>query len=221
MTAADHAARLTRLADAAAKRAVDLVGAALLLLALSPVMLLLAALVRFSSPGPIFFRQHRVGQGGSHFALLKFRTMRVAGTGPSVTARGDDRITPVGRWLRRWKLDELPQLVNVFRGEMSLVGPRPEVPEYVRRYTEEQRRVLAVRPGVTGVSQLEFRHEEALLAGRDDVEAFYLDAVMPAKLRLDLRYVRERTLVEDLRLLLRTVAAIAGRSPGMPSTPLH
>jgi lipopolysaccharide/colanic/teichoic acid biosynthesis glycosyltransferase len=213
MSAAGEAVRLAREADSAAKRTIDVLGAGLLLVALSPIMLLLGTLVRVSSPGPIFFRQRRVGQGGRDFSLLKFRTMRVAGAGPSVTAGGDHRITPIGRWLRRWKLDELPQLVNVVRGEMSLVGPRPEVPEYVRHYTQEQRRVLAVRPGVTGVSQLEFRHEEALLSGREDIETFYLNAIMPAKLRLDLHYVCERSLAGDLRLLLRTIAAILCRSP--------
>lgn len=190
------------------KRVLDVIGASLALLCLLPLLLLLAALVRLSSPGPIFFRQQRVGRGGRLFWLYKFRTMRVANSGPAITARGDGRITPVGRRLRQWKLDELPQLLNVLRGEMSLVGPRPEVPEYVRHYTEEQRQVLTVRPGITGLTQVEFRNEEALLAGRADVEACYLGTLLPAKLQLDLCYIRERTLAGDLRLLLRTVLAL-------------
>src|SRR5262249_39073602 len=156
---------------------------------LAPLMAAIAALVRLSSPGPILFRQKRVGVNERLFLLYKFRTMRVGHVGSSVTAGDDPRVTPIGRWLRQTKWDELPQLFNVLKGEMSLVGPRPEVPEYVRHYTPEQRQVLAVRPGITGVSQLEFRCEEALLAGRDDVEAYYLSVVLPAKLRLDLRYV--------------------------------
>lgn len=194
--------------DDTLKRAFDAVVAGLALIVLSPLLLLLALLVRLSSPGPAFYRQKRVGRGGVLFDVLKFRSMRVGNSGPSVTAGNDPRITPIGARLRQWKLDELPQLINVLRGEMSLVGPRPEVERYVRHYTPEQRGVLEVRPGITGVSQLEFRHEETLLAGRDDVEAFYISTVMPAKLALDLRYVRERTLLGDIRLLLRTALAI-------------
>jgi lipopolysaccharide/colanic/teichoic acid biosynthesis glycosyltransferase len=197
----------------AAKRAFDILMAGLLLLCLLPLLLILAALVRLSSPGPVLFRQQRVGKDGRLFWLYKFRSMRVADAGPSVTASGDDRITPVGRFLRKWKLDELPQLVNVFKGDMSLVGPRPEVPEYVARYTEEQREVLSVRPGITGVSQLAYRDEEALLAGREDIDAFYTNMVMPAKLALDLRYVREWTLRADLMILLKTVIQVLRRSP--------
>ncbi|HXG23605.1 MAG TPA: sugar transferase [Chthonomonadales bacterium] len=194
-----------------AKRLLDVCVAGLLLLLLLPLLLLFALLVWFSSPGPVLFRQQRVGKEGRLFWLYKFRTMYVDGGGPSITAHGDARITPMGRWLRRWKLDELPQLLNVLRGEMSLVGPRPEVPEYVQLYTEEQRQVLNVRPGITGVTQLEFRHEEELLAGQEDVEAYYRQTILPAKLRLDLRYVRERTLLGDLCLLWRTLLILLRR----------
>lgn len=196
--------------DAIAKRVLDFLGAVVFLTATAPLMAVAALFVRLSSPGPILFRQQRVGRNGELFWLLKFRTMHVANDGPSVTAGGDDRVTPVGRWLRRWKLDELPQFLNVLRGEMSLVGPRPEVPRYVQHYTEEQRSVLRVRPGITGVSQLAFRHEEQLLAGQEDVETFYLCHVMPAKLQLDLRYVQERTFWGDFLLILRTAAAVVG-----------
>lgn len=193
------------------RRAIDLLGSGLFLLAISPLLIVLAVCVKRSSTGPVFFRQQRVGRDGRLFWLYKFRTMYVASDGPSVTAGGDSRITKIGRRLRRLKLDELPQFYNVFRGDMSLVGPRPEVLKYVEHYTEEQREVLTVRPGITGVSQLEFRDEEALLAGREDVEAFYLAVVMPAKLRLDLQYVRERTIPGDLRLLFRTLTVLLDR----------
>jgi lipopolysaccharide/colanic/teichoic acid biosynthesis glycosyltransferase len=187
------------------KRILDICITGLLLLLLLPIMLVIALLVRLSSPGPVLFRQHRVGKGGQLFWLYKFRTMYANHRGPSITARGDGRITPVGCWLRQWKLDELPQLLNVLRGEMSLVGPRPEVPEYVQLYTKEQRQVLSVRPGITGITQLAFRHEEELLASQEDMEAYYRHTILPAKLSLDLRYVQERTLWEDIRLLWRTL----------------
>jgi lipopolysaccharide/colanic/teichoic acid biosynthesis glycosyltransferase len=205
--------------DDALKRAFDAVVAALALLVLSPLLLVLALLVRLSSPGPAFYRQKRVGRDGKLFDVLKFRSMRVGNSGPSVTAGGDPRITPIGARLRQWKLDELPQLINVLRGEMSLVGPRPEVERYVQHYTAEQRGVLAVRPGITGVSQIEFRDEEALLNGRDDVEEFYLSTVMPTKLALDLRYVREHSFLGDLQLLLRTVLVIVRRDDAATNKP--
>lgn len=192
------------------KRALDLAIAALLLLILAPLMLLLAAAVRYSSPGPALFRQQRVGRGGRLFWLYKFRTMRADPSGPAITAAGDRRITPIGRWLRRSKLDELPQLLNVLRGEMSLVGPRPEVPRYVERYTPDQRAVLAVRPGITGPSQISFRDEERLLASAEKPEAYYVDVLMPQKLAIDLQYVRHPSLTRDLQLLLRTTLAVWG-----------
>ncbi len=195
----------------AVRRVADVVMSASALALLSPVLLALAVAVRLSSPGPILFRQERVGRGGVPFRLLKFRSMRVGGGGPEVTAGGDARITPVGAFMRQWKLDELPQFVNVLLGHMSMVGPRPEVPRYVKHYTPEQMQVLSVKPGVTGRTQLEYRHEEKLLAGRDDVERAYLTEIMPAKLALDLEYVRTRTLIGDLALILRTVGAIVGR----------
>jgi len=193
------------------RRCLDVVVSLMLLLVLSPVLAVLALLVKMSSPGPVLFRQQRVGLNGKPFELLKFRSMRVAAGGPEVTAGGDARITPVGRFMREWKLDELPQFLNVLRGEMSLVGPRPEVPRYVAYYTPEQRQVLTVRPGITGITQLEYRNEEELLKGRDDVEEYYIQEIMPAKLRLDLQYVQTRTLLRDLGILVRTVWAVLRR----------
>lgn len=197
-----------------AARALDVVVSALLLLLSSPLMLALALLVKLSSPGPVFFRQQRVGRQGRLFWLYKFRSMRVAGAGPLITSAGDRRITPVGAVLRKWKLDELPQLFNVLRGDMSLVGPRPEVLRYVQRYTEEQRQVLSVRPGITGLSQLAYHNEEELLAGQEDAEDYYLRVLLPAKLALDLEYIRQRTLRSDLQILWQTLRLLLRRRTG-------
>jgi lipopolysaccharide/colanic/teichoic acid biosynthesis glycosyltransferase len=190
------------------KRALDLSVAAGALVLLAPFLALVAVAVRASSPGPVLFRQRRIGRGGEPFWLYKFRTMRQDAGGPAITSAGDRRITPAGAWLRHWKLDELPQLYNVLRGDMSLVGPRPEVPHYVRLYDEEQRQVLAARPGITGPSQIEFRHEERLLAAHPDPEAFYTTTLLPAKLAMDLQYVRSAGLLRDLRLLARTLGCL-------------
>jgi lipopolysaccharide/colanic/teichoic acid biosynthesis glycosyltransferase len=205
--------------EMALKRAMDVLLAGALIVLLLPLLLLAAVLVKLSSPGPILFRQQRVGRGEALFRVYKFRSMRVGSGGPQVTAGNDTRITPAGRRLRQWKLDELPQLFNVLRGEMSLVGPRPEVPRYLPYYTNEQRRVLSVRPGITGVCQLAFRHEETILAAREDPESYYIHTLLPEKLELDLRYIRERTVFGDLRLLVRTLGAITRRAPRTRATP--
>lgn len=182
-----------------------------LLALLAPVLLVLALLVRLSSPGPILFRQERVGRAGRPFRIYKFRTMRVNESGPQVTGGGDARITPIGAWLRNCKLDELPQLLNVVKGEMALVGPRPEVPRYVAHYTPEERQTLAVPPGITGLSQLRCRNEEELLRGAADAEALYLKEVMPAKLAIDLEYLRQRSAWLDFCLILRTFRRVVSR----------
>jgi lipopolysaccharide/colanic/teichoic acid biosynthesis glycosyltransferase len=181
------------------------------LVLLSPVFLALALLVRLSSPGPVFFRQQRVGREGKLFRIYKFRTMCVNQAGPQVTGAADPRITPIGAWLRHWKLDELPQLINVAKGEMALVGPRPEVPRYVAHYTPDQRKVLSAPPGITGATQLKYRNEEELLRTAADPEAVYLSEIMPAKLAIDLEYVRRRSAWTDLKLIVQTVARVLGR----------
>ncbi|MEI8078202.1 MAG: sugar transferase [bacterium] len=189
------------------KRAVDVLAAGSGLLLLGPLLVLLALAVKVTSPGPVFFCQERVGRGGRNFRILKFRTMVADAErrGLHITAGGDSRITPVGRVLRHYKMDELPQLWNVLSGDMSLVGPRPEVAKYVALYSPEQRRVLEVRPGITDPASLAYRHEEALLAQAADPERFYVETVMPAKLRINLDYINHRTFVRDLAVLLRTV----------------
>ena len=195
-----------------AKRALDL-GLTLAALPLAlPLMVAIALWVRLDSPGPALFRQERVGRGGCLFRIHKFRTMHADGAGPQVTAAGDTRVTRAGRWLRRTKLDELPQLIDVLKGDMSLVGPRPEVPRFMALYPEEaRRRILSVRPGITDRAAIEFRDEERLLAAADDPERTYVEQVMPIKQRHYLDYVARHSVAGDLRILLDTLRAIAGR----------
>ncbi len=187
------------------QREFDLIVAAIGLIILSPLLVVAAVLVAMSSPGGVFFRGQRVGKDGRLFHILKFRTMveNAAQVGPGVTTAGDPRITRVGQWLRRTKIDELPQLWNVVRGEMSLIGPRPEDPRYVALYTKDQRHILSVRPGITSPASIQFRHEEALLLA-GDIET-YIKHLMPAKIQLDLEYLDRRTFWSDLVVLLDTV----------------
>jgi len=196
------------------KRAMDLLASSLAIVALAPLLLLLALLVGCTSRGPILFRQERVGLDGRLFRILKFRTM-LPGPGLPITGAGDRRITPVGRWLRRAKLDELPQLFNVWRGEMSIVGPRPEVPGYVAAYGREERRVLDVRPGLTDPATLAYRDEERLLGAvpPEERERYYVTEILPSKLRLNLAYVDGASLVGDVLLVARTLRAIVLPEP--------
>jgi lipopolysaccharide/colanic/teichoic acid biosynthesis glycosyltransferase len=183
----------------------------LALVALTPVLLVTALLIRLSSPGPVIFRQVRVGQHGRHFEIYKFRTMYVAdGTGSGqVSPEGDPRVTPVGRVLRAWYLDELPQLVNVLKGDMGLVGPRPETPDFVALYTPAERQVLAVRPGLAGPSTLGFMDEATRLAGCDDPLELYRTVLIHERVRLDLSYLERRSFGYDIQLLMKQVVAIA------------
>ncbi|MBM4396215.1 MAG: polysaccharide biosynthesis protein [Deltaproteobacteria bacterium] len=189
------------------KRAFDLVAAAIGLLLLSPLLALVALAIKAGSPGPVFFRQVRVGRGGREFRILKFRTMvpDAPSRGAQITVGGDPRITRLGRLLRRSKLDELPQLLNVVAGEMSLVGPRPEVPKYVALYDDRQREVLTVRPGITDYASITYFDENTLFARSPDPERTYVEEVMPRKLEMNLSYLRKRSLVEDVRIILATV----------------
>lgn len=196
------------------KMALDFVVALVGLVLVSPLLAVCAVAVRLDSKGPVFFRQWRVGQNGKLFQLVKLRTMvdKAEQMGSKITASGDARMTRVGRWLRKTKIDEVPQLWNVVLGEMSLVGPRPEVPEYVALYDSYQRRVLAFRPGVTGPASLAFVDEERLLAGQTGKEDFYVKTLMPRKLDLDLAYCQRVSLLEDLRLIILTLQRLL--SPG-------
>lgn len=192
-----------------AKRCYDVGWAVLGLVVLSPVLALLALLVKLADGGPVVFRQLRVGQGGRLFRICKFRTMIVTAEhhGPGVTRDGDARITRLGRWLRKAKLDELPQLWNVLVGEMSFVGPRPELPRYVARYTAAQREILQFKPGITDLATLAFRNEENLLAAAAaaDVESFYLDQCVARKIELNLQYQAHANLWRDTQIILRTL----------------
>lgn len=189
------------------KRAFDIVASAGALLVLAPLLIGIALAVRLADGTPVLFRQERVGLNGVSFQIHKFRTMRQA-AGPQVTARSDPRITPLGRFLRRSKLDELPQLWDVLRGRMSIVGPRPEVPEMVRLYSDEaRRRILSVRPGLTDPATLILYDEEALLLGPDP-ERTYVEEILPRKIALYLDYVETRSFRGDLVLILRTLAAL-------------
>ena len=196
-------------ADAALRRLLDVTLAGVLLVALWPLLAVLALLVRATSPGPGVFRQTRIGRHGRPFVLLKLRTMRTDAPGPVITSGADPRITRLGAWLRRTKLDELPQLWNVLRGDMSLVGPRPEVPHYVALYTAAQRAVLLVRPGLTDPASLAWADEAATLATFADPHRAYADVVMPQKLELSLTYLERRTVWSDLAVVMRTVAHVA------------
>lgn len=195
------------------KRLFDIGFAVLALLLLGPLLLAVALWVRLDSPGPVLFRQQRVGQGGRLFGIVKFRTMRpdAEAAGPQITIGQDARITRAGAWLRRSKLDELPQFLNVLRGDMSVVGPRPEVPRYVALYPAEVREtVLSVRPGITDLASIEFRDESLLLAHSSDPERTYVEQILPAKLLHAQRYVRTHSLWLDLRIIGRTVLAVLG-----------
>lgn len=196
-----------------AKRSYDLCFAALGLLILSPLFLLIAVVVKLSDGGPVIFLQKRVGRYGRLFWIWKFRTMVVNAEtqGPSVTKAGDQRVTTVGKVLRKTKLDELPQLWNVLHGEMSFVGPRPEVPRYVARYTAEQREVLNLKPGITDLATLEFRHEEELLRKVPDTEKFYAEYCLPRKIELNLAYNRHANLWQDTQIVLRSLFPFGSR----------
>lgn len=195
------------------KRTFDLVFAIIALLLLSPFFLLGSLLAKFQSKGPVFYKAKRVGKDEAVFEMYKFRTMVVnADTlGGSLTTYRDTRITRIGRFLRWTKLDELPNLINVIKGEMSLIGPRPEAPDYVKYYTEVQKQVLQVKPGMTGPSQLANRDEEEKLKGQQDAEHYYITELMPKKLALDLHYVATQSIASDIGWLLKTVWVVIVR----------
>lgn len=193
-----------------AKRLFDFVSALMAVILLSPFLITIAIMVALSSKGPVFYRQKRVGRNNRDFLIFKFRTMYVnSDRGSLLTIGGKDtRITPVGYYLRKYKLDELPQLINVLIGEMSIVGPRPEVRKYVDLYSAEQLRILDVRPGLTDDASLAFSNESDLLALAEDPEKEYREKIMPAKLALNLQYIQKMNLLYDLNLILRTLAKI-------------
>jgi lipopolysaccharide/colanic/teichoic acid biosynthesis glycosyltransferase len=193
-----------------AKRVLDAIFATVALILFAPLLMVVAITIKLDSRGPILYRANRVGKNGVVFHMYKLRTMvhHADRAGPALTQGGDPRVTRCGRFLRKWKIDELPQLVNVLRGEMSLVGPRPESPNYAHYYTPAQRRVLSVRPGITGPTQVRFRHEETILAQCGNLEQEYVERIMPIKLAIDLEYVDDHSLLGDFRILLETIVSL-------------
>nr|WP_322785780.1 sugar transferase [Noviherbaspirillum massiliense] len=194
------------------KRTFDFIAALVGLIVLSPFLAIIAVLVELDSPGPALFRQERVGIHGKIFRIFKFRTMTLnAEEKGQITVGRDMRVTRVGRVLRHFKVDELPQLINVVLGDMSLVGPRPEVPRYVARYPQGLREtVLSVRPGITDWASIEFKEENAILGKATDPERSYVETILPIKLDYYVRYVRERSFMMDLKIIFLTLLAIAG-----------
>jgi lipopolysaccharide/colanic/teichoic acid biosynthesis glycosyltransferase len=193
-----------------AKRLFDIVASFIGLIILFPFLFIISILVLFSSRGGIFYRQVRVGKDGIDFRLWKFRSMKPGSDKKGLLTVGgrDARITGIGYFLRKYKLDELPQLLNVLTGDMSLVGPRPEVRKYVSLYTPEQLHVLDVRPGITDYASIEYSNENELLAKSADPEKTYIEEVMPAKLKLNMKYIAEKSFVTDLKIIFRTIGKV-------------
>ncbi|MFO7790076.1 MAG: sugar transferase [Bacteroidota bacterium] len=192
------------------KRAFDIIVSFAGLILLSPVFIVLGIAICMDSPGGIFYKQQRVGKNGKPFSIYKFRSMRADSDkkGQLTVGSNDKRITKTGRFIRKYKLDELPQLINVFLGEMSIVGPRPEVPGYVKLYNDEQKKVLSVKPGLTDYASIEYANENSLLASAKDPEKFYVEKIMPEKLALNKKYIRDMGLKTDLKIILQTIRRI-------------
>lgn len=192
------------------KRIFDIVMSGLGLICLSPLFLVLAVWIKSDSPGPVFYRQVRVGRGNKDFRLFKFRSMRPDSDKLGLITVGghDPRVTRSGYYIRKYKLDEFPQLINVFVGDMSLVGPRPEVRKYVDLYTPEQLRVLNVRPGITSLASIRYRNENEILAKADDPDKAYVEHIMPDKIAIDLEYVENASLTNDIKLIFKTFGEI-------------
>jgi len=191
------------------KRIFDVVCAAIGLIFLSPLLIILSLLIKFTSPGPVIYHGERVGLNGDLFIIMKFRSMVVDAEklgGPS-TALNDKRLTPIGRWLRKYKFDEFPQIINVLKGEMSFVGPRPQVKFYTDKYNDKEKLILSMRPGITDLSSLYFADMDSTL-GINDVDAYYLQHVEPVKNRFRLRYVREASFVLDIKILIETLLRV-------------
>lgn len=191
------------------KRIFDITLSLFGLIILLPFMLIIAILIKIDSKGPVFFKQIRVTKNGKEFKIFKYRTMRVGSDKYSqITVGKDDRITKIGSFLRKYKLDEIPQLINVLIGDMSLVGPRPEVPKYVALYTDEQKEILKVRAGITDYASIEFSDENDLLASEEDPEKAYIEKIMPKKIELNKKYLSEISILTDIKIILLTIKKI-------------
>ncbi|WP_338968773.1 sugar transferase [Fusobacterium nucleatum] len=191
------------------KRIFDIILSLFGLIILLPFMLIIAIFIKLDSKGPVFFKQLRVTKNGREFKVFKYRTMRVGSDKYSqITVGKDDRITKIGSFLRKYKLDEIPQLINVLIGDMSLVGPRPEVPKYVALYTDEQKEILKVRAGITDYASIEFSNENDLLASEEDPEKAYIEKIMPKKIELNKKYISEISMLTDIKIILLTIKKI-------------
>ncbi len=197
-------------------RLLDLVFSITAAVILSPVFLIIAVIIKIDSAGPVFFIQERIGKNFKPFRLYKFRTMHnYSGDGSLITIGSrDPRVTHIGYYLRKFKLDELPQLINVIKADMSIVGPRPEVRKYVELYTEEQKRVLMVKPGITDYASIEFRNENELLSGIENPDEYYIKIIMPEKLKLNIQYLRDRSIKQYMRIIFLTIFKLFGPSGG-------
>ena len=193
-----------------AKRLFDIVSSGIGLLCLAPIFVVMAIWIKLDSRGPVFYRQTRVGRYGRDFRIFKFRSMRVGSDkGRQITVgERDPRITRSGYFIRRYKIDELPQLINVFLGDMSVVGPRPEVRKYVDLYSEEQRKVFQVRPGITDLASIKYLNENELLSQVDDPDTYYIDVIMPDKLAINLEYIRHQSFMGDIKIIFNTLFKI-------------
>ena len=193
------------------KRIFDIVASIGGLIVLSPMLIIVAICIKLDSKGPVFFKQKRVGKNKEIFEIYKFRTMVTDAEklGKQITVGNDSRITGVGKFIRKCKLDEFPQLINVLKGEMSLVGPRPEVPKYVELYDEYQEQILLVQPGITDYASIEFRNENEILGESDNPEKTYIEDIMPIKIDLNMKYIKNISLIEDIKLIFFTIVAIA------------
>ncbi|MBS6025346.1 MAG: sugar transferase [Paeniclostridium sordellii] len=193
------------------KRLFDIGASSIGLILLSPILILIAICIKLDSKGPVFFKQIRVGKNKELFKIYKFRTMVTDAEklGKQITIGNDTRITKVGTFIRKCKLDELPQLINVLNGDMSLVGPRPEVPKYVELYDDYQEQILLVQPGITDYASIEFRNESEILGESENPESKYINDIMPYKIELNIKYIKNISLYEDLKLITRTIKAIA------------
>lgn len=192
------------------KRIFDIVASLCGLIILSPMLIIVAMCIKLDSKGPVFFKQKRVGKNKKIFEIYKFRTMVTDAEklGKQITVGNDSRITRVGKFIRKCKLDEFPQLINVLKGEMSLVGPRPEVPRYVELYDEYEEQILLVQPGITDYASIEYRNENEILGNSSNPEETYIEEIMPTKIELNMKYIRNISIVEDIKLIVNTILAI-------------
>ena len=192
------------------KRFFDLILSLIGLLIIVPILFLITILIKISSSGPVFYKQVRVGKNNKDFKIFKFRTMHVNAHKKGLLTVGgrDPRVTSIGYYLRKFKLDELPQLINVFKGDMSFVGPRPEVRQFVNLYSEIQKKVLNVKPGITDLASIEFRNENEILSKEEDPNQYYIDYIMPKKLEINLKYINQRNLLKDFVVIIKTIRVI-------------